>query len=62
MAQYILQPNSIVVPRQTVKAIPSEHLSNQVLQDKMKFYDSCVKEKLGDSMRMPVAKEQHTPR
>ena len=42
--------------------IPSEHLHNQALQDKMKVYDSCIKEKLGDSMRMPVAKAQHTTR
>ena len=62
MAQYILQPNSIVVPRQTVNATPSAHLSNQVLQDKMKVQNSCVKEKLGDSMRMPVEKDKHTPR
>ena len=62
MAQNILQPNSIVVPRRTVNAIPSEHLSNQVLQDKMKFYYSCVKEKSGDSMRMPVERSTYTTR
>ena len=62
MAQYILQANGIVVPRRTVKAIPSKHLRNQVLQDKMKVYDSCIKEKLGDSMKIPVVRDQHTPR
>ena len=60
MAQYILHANGIVLPRKMVKAIPPEHPRNQVLQDKMKIYDSCIKEKLGDSMSIPVEKGKHT--
>ena len=60
-SQYILEATDIVVPRQMVKAVPPEHLRNQVLQDKMKVYESCIKEKLGDRMHIPVDKGQHKP-
>ena len=58
----MLHANGIGAPQRTVKAIPPEHLRNQVLIDKMKIFDSCIRKKLGGSMRMQEKKSDKASR
>ena len=60
MAQYILQENGVVVPRRTTRPIPPEHLRTATLQHKIKAFDDCIREKLGDSMNKSYIKARNS--
>lgn len=58
MAQYILTSKATVVPRRTVKRIPTEQLATDQLKRHMKIFDSVIYAKLGDLLTSREVKEE----
>ena len=58
---WILKANAKVIARRTIRPLNMVEVNSDIEKNKLKAYDSCIKELLGDGMKASANMEQNQP-